>query len=129
MKAVVIGPGRIGCGFAGHLLSQSGYELVFVGRGAIVGALEAQRRYDVRLVNGSRVARHAVQGVRALHLDDPRAVQEIAEADLVAVSVGPSNLASVAPLLAMALARRSTPVNVLAFENAPEAGPQLRREV
>jgi mannitol-1-phosphate 5-dehydrogenase len=129
MKAVVIGPGRIGCGFAGHLLAQSGYELVFVGRGAIVDALEAHRRYEVRLVNGGRVARHTVENVRALHLDDPRAVQAIAEADLVAVSVGPSNLASVAPLLATALSRRTAPVNVLAFENAPEAGPQLRREV
>jgi mannitol-1-phosphate 5-dehydrogenase len=35
----------------------------------------------------------------------------------------------VAPLLAAALAHRAAPANVLAFENAPEAGPQLRRDV
>src|SRR5919206_191537 len=32
MRAVVIGPGRIGCGFAGHLLAQSGYDVTFLGR-------------------------------------------------------------------------------------------------
>jgi len=29
MKAVVIGPGRVGCGFAGQLLHASGYEVCF----------------------------------------------------------------------------------------------------
>jgi mannitol-1-phosphate 5-dehydrogenase len=129
MRAVVIGPGRIGCGFAGHVLAKSGYELVFVGRGSIVEALDGAGAYEVRLVNGARSAEDVVTGVRALNVDDPRAVEAIAEADLVAVSVGPNGLAAVAPLLAAGLARRATPVNVLAFENAPEAGPLLKRDV
>ena len=32
MRAVVIGPGRIGCGFAGHVLREAGYDVTFVGR-------------------------------------------------------------------------------------------------
>ena len=32
MKAAIIGCGRIGCGFAGHLLSEAGYEVVFLAR-------------------------------------------------------------------------------------------------
>ncbi len=129
MRAVVIGPGRIGCGFAGHLLAQSGYEVTFVGRGAIIDALERTGSYTVRLVKGAQSADLAVHGVCALRIDDPRVARALAEADLIAVSVGQNSLASVAPLLAAALAHRATPVNVLAFENAPEAGPQLRREV
>ncbi len=40
MKAVVIGPGRIGCGLVGQLLRESGWEVVFLGRSATVEALD-----------------------------------------------------------------------------------------
>jgi mannitol-1-phosphate 5-dehydrogenase len=129
MKAVLIGPGRIGCGFAGQILSAAGYDLLFVGRGAIVDQLERSRAYRVRLVEGSRATEVEVSGVRALRNDDARAIDAIAEADLVGVSVGAANLTAIAPLLAAGLARRSRPVNVLAFENEPEAGPILARAV
>ena len=36
MKAVVIGPGRIGAGFAGQALRESGYEVVFLARNPII---------------------------------------------------------------------------------------------
>jgi mannitol-1-phosphate 5-dehydrogenase len=129
MKAVLIGPGRIGCGFAGHLLAQAGYDLTFVGRGDIVDHLARVRSYRVRLVDNARVTEAVVSGVRALRCEDPRAVEAIAQADLVGVSVGTAGLAAIAPLLAAGLARRALPVNVLAFENAPDAAAILSREV
>ncbi|MFL5300278.1 MAG: 2-dehydropantoate 2-reductase N-terminal domain-containing protein [Anaeromyxobacteraceae bacterium] len=129
MRAVVIGPGRIGCGFAGHLLAESGYEVTFVGRGAIVDDLERAGEYRVRLVNGPRATETVIRGVHGKKLDDPCVAQLIAEADVVAVSVGTAGLTGVAKLLADGLARRATPGNVLAFENAPEAGVFLQRAV
>jgi mannitol-1-phosphate 5-dehydrogenase len=53
----------------------------------------------------------------------------VAEADLVAVSVGAQNLAAVAPLIAAGLARRTSPVNVIAFENCTDPGGCLREAV
>jgi ketopantoate reductase len=57
MKAVVFGPGRIGCGFVGQLLRAAGYDLVFVGRGPIVDHLARLGRYRVRLTDGRTTTR------------------------------------------------------------------------
>jgi mannitol-1-phosphate 5-dehydrogenase len=130
MKAVVIGPGRIGCGFAGQLLRAAGYDLVFVGRGPVVAQLARAGRYVVRLADGRTVRDVEVDGVRAVAISDHAAVAaEIAGADLVAVSVGPHNLAAVAPVLAAGLRLRTTPVNVLAFENCGDPASCLRDAV
>jgi len=127
MRAVIIGPGRIGCGFAGQILRASGYELVFVGRGEVVPALSRAGRYRVRLTDGRHSRELEVPGVRALDVSDAEGVSAaIAAADLVAVSVGPRNLTSIAPLLAAGLVRRSAPVNVIAFENCADPGGCLR---
>jgi mannitol-1-phosphate 5-dehydrogenase len=129
-KAVVFGPGRIGCGFVGQLLHASGYEIVFVGRDAIVDHLSRVGRYVVRLTDGMRARDVEVRGVRALRTSDVEGVADaIADADLVAVSVGPRNLGAIAPLLAAGLARRTEPVNVIAFENCPDPGQTLREAV
>jgi mannitol-1-phosphate 5-dehydrogenase len=130
MKAVIIGLGKIGCGFAGERLSAAGYDLVFVGRGAMASALERSGGYRVRLTAGRGYEETAIAGVRCVASSDvERAADEIATADLVAVSVGQRGLDEVAPLLAAGLARRAAPVNVLAFENMADAGPYLLRKV
>jgi mannitol-1-phosphate 5-dehydrogenase len=126
-KAVVVGAGRIGCGFIGQLLRASGAEVVFVGRDAIAANLSKNGGYRVRLTGRGGARDVEVDGVRAVPASDlEAAAREIATADLVAVSVGPSNLASVAPLVAAGLARRTSPVNVVALENLADAGPRLR---
>src|SRR5207248_11364072 len=130
MKAVVFGPGRIGCGFVGELLHASGYELVFVGRDAIVDHLSRVGQYVVRLTDGRAARDVEVARVRALRTSDALAVAAaVAEADLIAVSVGPRNLPAIASLLAAGLARRHAPVNVIAFENCTDAGAVLRDAV
>jgi ketopantoate reductase len=60
-RAVVVGPGRIGCGFIGQLLRASGAEVVFVGRDAIAANLSRNRGYRVRLTTrgGARENRRA----------------------------------------------------------------------
>lgn len=131
MKAVIFGTGRIGCGFAGQLLRASGYEIVFVGRNQqMVNHLNQVGRYKVRQVEGTEIQEITVDGIKAIESGDwERVVDAIAGADLVATSVCPENLQSVAPLIAAGLRRRHTPVNVLAFENLVNAGPCLRRLV
>jgi len=130
MKAVVFGPGRIGCGFVGQLLAAAGYELVFVGRGGVVDHLAKVGRYRVKLTDGRTAKTIEVCGVDAIQTSDAEGVAAaIACADLVAVSVGAANLGAIAPLLAAGLARRNSPVNVIAFENCADPGGCLRQAV
>lgn len=95
MNAVVIGPGRIGCGLAGPLLNESGAEIVFVGRRPdVVAHFERVGRYIVRLVDGTITTETVVEHVRALWSEDvDRVADEIARADVVITAVGGGNLA------------------------------------
>lgn len=130
MKAVVIGPGRIGCGFAGQLLRASGWDVTFVGTSPVINVLSRQRRYVVRLVEANRRTDLDVQGFDAVSISDARATADaIADADLVATAVGGASLAAIAPCIAAGLARRSAPANVIAFENLLGAGAHLRHHV
>src|ERR687891_574562 len=129
MKAVIIGPGRIGCGLAGEVLWASGFELVFVGRAqGIVGHLSRGRKKKIRLVDSASAQEVVVDRLRAIRNNDfSRVAREISEADLVVTSVGAKNISDVAPLIAAGLRRRTTPVNVLAFENwGVDSGGTLR---
>lgn len=128
MKAVVIGSGRIGCGFAGQLLRASGMEVVFAARSRLLVAhLNRVRQYRVRLVKGTEAFEITVNDVRAVSTAErDRVAAEIAEADLVATAVGAGSLPDIAPLIAAGLRRRTTPLNVIAFENLTNAGSYLR---
>ena len=128
MRAVIIGPGRVGCGFAAPVLRRAGYELVFVGRDpALVDHFNRTRSYKVRLVHELHRTTETVGNVRAVGTWDVDGVAcEIAAADLVVVAVGARNLSAVAPLIAAGLNLRARPVNVLCFENLADAGPRLR---
>ena len=128
-KAVVIGPGRVGCGFAGPTLRAGGFELVYVGRDpAVVDNVNRLRRYRIQLVgdDGRRRAL-TVDGVRAVACTDADAVtREIADAALVATAVGAHRLSRIAPLIAAGLHERARPLNVLCFENLADVGPRMR---
>src|ERR671914_372137 len=129
MKAVIIGPGRIGCGLAGALAPAFGFEVGFVGpTPGLVDHLNRLGEYKVRLVDSASAQGMVVDRLRAIHNNDfSRVAREISEADLVVTSVGAKNISDVAPLIAAGLGRRTTPVNVLAFENwGVDSGTTLR---
>jgi len=128
MNAVILGSGRIGCGFAGHLLAEAGYALTFLSRnGEMVEHLNRVGSYRVRLAHGRECSEHEIGGVRALVTTErAECVQALVQADVIVTAVGPTNLGEIAPLLAEALAARDTPVNVLAFENLADGGAELR---
>src|SRR5918999_6528840 len=90
--------------------------------------LSRVRKYKVRLVDSASAQEVVVDRLRAiLSSDFSRVAREISEADLVVTSVGVGNISNVAPLIAAGLRRRTTPVNVLAFENSgADSGATLR---
>lgn len=128
MKTIVFGAGRIGCGLAGQLLRDSGHEVVFVARSpGITEHLNRVGRYCVRLVGRGEKREIIVDGIRAVSAGKiERVAAEIGDADLLITSVGVGNLENISGLIAAGLARRSVPLNILAFENSGSAGPLLR---
>jgi mannitol-1-phosphate 5-dehydrogenase len=131
MKAVIIGCGRIGCGFAGDLLNAAGYDIVFLARDpAVVAHLNRVGRYRVTLANGRRRMTRTIAPVRAIDTAvRAAAVDALAQADVIVTSVGAANIAAIAPLIAEGLAARTSRVNVLAFENMANGGEDLCKAV
>jgi mannitol-1-phosphate 5-dehydrogenase len=131
VKAVIIGGGRIGCGFAGEMFAASGYEVIFVARSCeFVDHINRVGRYRVRITSKRKIHDVNVRNVRAVCTENAAAVDRaLATADVIGVSVGSENLAGIAPMLARGLAQRSSAVSVLAFENMMNAGDALREHV
>jgi mannitol-1-phosphate 5-dehydrogenase len=123
VKAVHFGAGNIGRGFVGLILHKAGYEVVFADvNGELIDALATTPSYVVTEV-GDGASVWTVDNYRALnsatHEND--VIAEIATADIVTTAVGPNILRFVAPLIAKAIAQRSSdlaPLAVMACENA-----------
>ncbi|QUL56415.1 mannitol-1-phosphate 5-dehydrogenase [Paenibacillus tritici] len=135
MKAVHFGAGNIGRGFIGLLLSQAGYEVTFVDvNEAFVAQLKERGEYPVTLASDGQET-VMVKNVTALssvtHGEEVAAA--IAEADLVTTAVGVSILKHIAGTLAEGIGRRlavsSSPLHVIACENAIGGSAQLKELV
>jgi mannitol-1-phosphate 5-dehydrogenase len=126
-----MGSGLIGCGLVGQVLQAAGHEIVFVARNqTMVDHLNRVGHYRVRLVKGLERQDTMIEGIRAVATaETERVAEEIADASLIVTAVGAGNLPQIAPLIAAGLQQRSTPANVLAFENLADAGPYLRQLV
>lgn len=122
-RAVIFGAGNIGRGFIGHLLSKSGFHIVFVDVNAqLVNTINELGRYPVELVNNEYVETDYVCDVSAINgTEVNRVAEEISSADIIATAVGVNNLSKIAPALAKGLAYRidnyAEPVNCLVCEN------------
>ena len=131
-KALVFGAGNIGRGFMGQLLSQSGYEVVFLEiNGMIVDRLNQERRYPIRFVSNEGSREIHIHNVRALHCRDIDPVAaEFIDGDIVTTSVGVNALDKIAPILAAGLRKRwmyknMRPLNILICENRIHADEYL----
>jgi mannitol-1-phosphate 5-dehydrogenase len=132
----MFGAGNVGRGFLGQLLSESGYEVVFVDiDGPLISALNARRAYTIRLVENDRAEEATVYPVRALHADQREAVtQALTRTGIGATAVGVRALPQVAPLIAAGVARRAEsrveePLNIIVCENVKDAADALRHMV
>ncbi len=86
-KAVIIGAGQTGRGFIAPILQENGYELVFLDKDqGLADRLKREGHYKVRYFGNQKEAR-TISGFRAYSMEEPEAVRETAEADVVFVSV------------------------------------------
>jgi mannitol-1-phosphate 5-dehydrogenase len=134
--AVMYGAGSIGRGFIGQLLSESGYEVVFVDvDDRLVSRLNADRAYPIRFVSNTGTRELEVGNVRAVHgLDAEAVAREIAGAAVMATAVGVNVLPRIAAPIAAGLRRRwrggnTAPLDVLICENLLDANRFLRKLV
>jgi len=126
--AVMYGAGNIGRGFIGQLFHDSGYEVVFIDIDQnLITALNRRNSYTQRIVEGDTVINREIIGVRAVDGRDRDAVTlEIANCDIMAVSVGAAVLPHIAPCLADGIMRRVQPLNILICENLAHAPDVLK---
>ncbi len=134
--AVMYGAGNIGRGFLGQLLSESGYEVVFVDvNDEVVARLDADRAYPIRVVSNAGARETIVRNVRAVHGKDREGVAAaVAGADLMATAVGVNALPRIAAPVASGLHARwaagnPAPLDILICENLIDANRYLARLV
>ena len=120
-RVVIIGPGKLGCGYLAPLFLRAGWQPSLVAR-----SRERARRirkagaFHVRVLPSGDTGEFACTAIpfgrRAF--DDA-----VARADLVVTAVGVENVAGLGPALSRALARRdpSAPLDVCVVENADVA--------
>lgn len=122
MRVVMVGTGKITCGYLAPLFSEAGWDVVLAGRTPeVVDRINRSGGHTVRTTGGADGAERVrtVTGLRAVVVGTEAFEQAVAAADLVTASVGVSALAGLAEPLAAALAARSTerPLDVWVVEN------------
>jgi mannitol-1-phosphate 5-dehydrogenase len=123
MLAVHFGAGNIGRGFIGSLLSQSGYEVVFVDvNEEVVRLLNEKKEYRVLIADESG-KEEVIRNVSAVNSqkETDKVIHYLTEADLVTTAVGPNILPIISSTLAEGLRKRLSvnqkPLNIIACEN------------
>jgi mannitol-1-phosphate 5-dehydrogenase len=123
MLAVHFGAGNIGRGFIGCLLSQSGYEVVFVDvNEEVVRFLNERKEYRVLIADESG-KEEIIRNVSAVNsqTESDKVIHYLTEADLVTTAVGPNILPIISSTLAEGLRKRLSvnqkPLNIIACEN------------
>ena len=131
-RIVIIGAGATGRGQIGEVAHGAGWAIAFIEREKdLVDALRSAGRYTVGLA-GEQIDRIEVDDFQVFHTSQVDACSDaIANADIVATAVLPTNLGSTVPTLAAGLARRQElhiekPLNVIACENMERSSSTLR---
>lgn len=130
-KLVLFGAGKIGRSFIGQLFARSGYEVVFVDiNTAVIDELNRRGKYKV-VIKSDQETILWIENVRGiLASEKAKVIREIADADLMAISVGQRNLAPVFPLIAEGLLKRHSlasglPLDIIIAENMRDADQYL----
>jgi mannitol-1-phosphate 5-dehydrogenase len=135
MKAVHFGAGNIGRGFVAEFLHKSGYEVVFCDvMDTVIDQLNASKSYRVIQVGAEGTTEDSITNYRAINSKTHEAdvIEEIATADVVTCSVGPSILKFIAPVIAKGVDARpndARPIAVIACENAIGATDTLAEHI
>lgn len=121
-KAVMFGAGKIGRGFIGQKMHDSGYEVCFLDAvPGLVSALNAAGRYHVFYISNDGESQETIENFKALLADSDEAAGRIAECDLMATAVGVPNLQGAAAVIARGVKQRAAaggaPLNIIMAEN------------
>jgi mannitol-1-phosphate 5-dehydrogenase len=134
-KLVLFGAGKIGRSFIGQLFSRGGYEVVFIDTyQPVIEELNRRRNYNV-VIKGTATEVINIKNVRGVYAGDSQTVvAEIADADILAVSVGVGGLVSAVPLIAKGLIQRyqdgpENPLDIILAENLRNASEFLEFEL
>jgi mannitol-1-phosphate 5-dehydrogenase len=134
MTLIQFGAGNIGRSFIGALFSRAGWDVVFVDIDPwIVSLLNGAEYYSVIIKReGKDDEVRRIGPVRAVDMQDTILVSfEIAEADMIALSVGKGALPKVVPIIAKGLRDRyqsepKRPMEIIIAENARSAPEMLK---
>lgn len=133
-NAIQFGAGNIGRGFIGMLLSQAGYRVIFADvNEAIIDRLAADGGYTVHVMD-TEVKDVPITNVTGILSNGGAIVEEIAKAEILTTAVGLRVLGFIAPTIAQGIQKRcaegvTTPLNIIACENAIRATSQLKEHV
>lgn len=119
MRVVIIGPGRIGCGYLAPVFREAGWEVILAARNtAAVSRIRRAGGFDIR-VTGATPSVKTFTGDEAVAVGEGEFDEAIAHSDLVCTAVGVSNVSTLASPLARALSGRlGAPLDVWVVENA-----------
>jgi len=135
-KLVVFGAGKIGRSFIGQLFSAGGFEVVFVDvYKPIIEELNKKNQYKMIIKSGEGENELIIRNVRGIWFSEEEEIaSEIAEADILAVSVGVYGLKSVFPLISKGLLIREKyfgkfPLDIVIAENMRNAAEYFHSEL
>lgn len=122
MKVLIIGTGKIGCGYLAPMFAEAGWSVVLAARtGLTVDRMLSAGAFSVRVTGGGglrnyQVPQVVVTGTRGFD-------HQVAQADLIATAVGVDKVVGLAPALAAALAARpaGAALDVWTVENQDRA--------
>lgn len=117
-KAVIIGAGQTGRGFIAPILEDNQYHLVFLDKDReLIEQLKLEKEYRVSYFGGKKKSR-IITDFDAFWMEDDMAEKEIAEADVIFVSVCASHVREVVPCVDRALRQRKKgKVTIFCCEN------------
>ena len=138
-KAVIYGGGNIGRGFIGQLFYESGYDTVFIDIDKeLIAQLNRAREYPIKFIDtetgsgapGSEIIIKNVRGIDGSAENIDEVADAVAQADIMAVSVGAGVLKHIMRPVAMGINRRlaggARPLDIILCENLIGADKIMR---
>jgi mannitol-1-phosphate 5-dehydrogenase len=135
MRVVIVGSGKIGCGYLAPLFTAAGWEVVLAARTRkTADRIRRAGRLQVRITSSGAPATLdgmprpsstiELMAVGAVAVDEENFVEAVSTADLVCTAVGVGKVPSLGPPLAAGLAARprGRPLDVWVVENGDCAG-------
>ena len=133
-KAIMYGAGNIGRGFIGKVFSDSGYKVCFIDIDKkLIDAFNKDKEYYVKIVADDFERLEKVKNVYAVDANSDQAVQEIAECDIMATSVGvnalPYIVDNIAKGIRMRMSMGSKPLDIILAENLIDVDARMRQMI